>query len=325
MASLARLCANQSFVLACRASYLVTSIAMGKTVNVALIGLDTSHTIEFARRMVAPDCPADQRVCGLLPVACLRFASPFQSEDGLDQRQKLLESWGIRVTTSFAEAVAGSDALMLEINDPALHLEYFTACANLGKMIFLDKPLADNIANGRKIFDLARSRNVKVMSMSSLRLPRQLVSACAAMPRPQCVHAFGAYGRAPAGSSIVWYGVHTFEMLQRAMGRGALGVVARSDGVGVTVLVQYPDNRRGIVELSEGAHIYGGFLRDRERAIPFVADTNRTYVDLLDQVMKFFRTGEAPLELEDTLEVMAMLDAAQRSLDSKKEEPLQTG
>jgi predicted dehydrogenase len=297
---------------------------MSKIIKVALIGLDTSHTIEFARRMAAPDCPADQKVGGLRPVSCLRFPTPFQGEDGLNERQRELEGWGIKVTTRFDEAVEGSDALMLEINDPARHLEYFTACADLGKMIFLDKPLADNIANGRRIFELAKAKNVKVFSMSALRLPPPLVSACAQIPRPQFTHAFGAFGRAPAGSSIVWYGVHTFEMLERAMGRGAQCVFARGDGAGVTALVQYPENRGGVVELRDGAQVYGGCLRYREMAIPFISDMSRTYTDLLKQVVKFFQTGKAPVEPEDTLEVMAMLDAAQRSLDSKKEEAVRT-
>ena len=33
--------------------------------KVAIIGLDTSHSVELLRRMKAPDCPADQRVPGL--------------------------------------------------------------------------------------------------------------------------------------------------------------------------------------------------------------------------------------------------------------------
>jgi predicted dehydrogenase len=292
---------------------------MRTIVKVALIGLDTSHTIEFARRMAAPDCPADQRVGGLQPVSCLRFPTPFQGEGGLDDRQKVLEGWGIRVTTSLDEAVEGCDALMIEINDPARHLEYFTACASLGKMIFLDKPLADTIANGRRIFELAKARGVRVFSTSSLRLAPALGAACSQMPRPLFTHAYGPFGQAPAGSSLVWYGVHTFEMLERAMGPGAQSVLAKADGAGVTALVQYPENRRGVVELADGAWVYGGCLRDRQRAVPFVSDPSRIYSDLLEQVAQFFRTGVAPVEPEDTLEVMAMLDAAQRSLDSKKE------
>ncbi len=288
-------------------------------IRVALIGLDTSHTVEFARRMQASDCPPGQRVVGMRAVTCLRFATPFQNEDGLDQRQAMLEEWGVKVTTDFEEAVAGCDALMIEINDPALHLEYFARCATLDKPIFLDKPLADTLENGRQIAALARSHGVPVFSASSLRFVPQLREACAQMAAPRYAALFGPLGQAPSGSAVVWYGVHTFEMLQRAMGRGAQSVFTKRDAAGVTAIVNYDEGRRGVVELCDGASVYGGCLRDQRRAVPFVVDMERAYADLLIRVEEFFRTGRPAVEMEDTLEVMALQGAAQRALDSGRE------
>jgi len=287
--------------------------AMSEDLKVALIGLDTSHTVEFARRMQAPDCPPELRVPGLRAVTCLRFSTPFMDEAGLDERQGQLEAWGIRVTTDFEEAVADCHALMLEINDPAYHLEYFQKCAGLGKPLFLDKPLADTLENGRAIYDLARQQGTRVLSCSSLRFARKLEEACAALPQPRYVSTFGPLGIAPAGSSIVWYGVHAFEMLQRALGRGARKVFARRDRAGVVTLIEYEDGRRGVVELTEGAYVYGGNLRDAGNCVPFVVDSSTLYSDQLQVVHRFFRGEDPPLQLEDTLEVMALLDAAERS------------
>ncbi|MFA5058834.1 MAG: Gfo/Idh/MocA family oxidoreductase [Opitutaceae bacterium] len=118
---------------------------MSKDVNVAIIGLDTSHSVEFPRRMQAPDYDPAFKVPGLRAVSCLRFETPFQDKKGLDARQLQLEAWGIKVTERLNEAVADCDAIMLEINDPAHHLEYFKQIATLGKRVFIDKPLADNI------------------------------------------------------------------------------------------------------------------------------------------------------------------------------------
>lgn len=295
---------------------------MSGKIKVALIGLDTSHTIEFARRMQAPDCPADQKVPGLKAVSCLRFSTPFQSETGLNERQKQLEDWGVKVTLDFDEAVADCDALMIEINDPSYHLNYFTRCANLGKPIFLDKPMADTLANARKISDLINSKNLKVFSASSLRFVPQLKETCDKMPSPIFVTFYGPLGKAPAGSSIVWYGVHTFEMLERAMGRGAAGVFVKKDSAGITAVVKYPDNRRGIVELTYDAFVYGGCLRNKETAAPFSVDMTRAYSDLLFETAKFFKTGKTPVAIEDTLEIMGLLDAADRSNESGRDEPV---
>lgn len=289
---------------------------MSNDIKVALIGLDTSHAIEFARRMQAPDCPEDQKVEGMGAATCMRFGTPFESEEGLDKRQEQLESWGVHVTTDFDEAVKDCDAVMLEINDPSYHLEYFKRASELGKPIFLDKPLADNVKNGGEICRIAKEEAVRIFSASSLRFVPQLNEACDVMPAPCFVGTYGPLGQAASGSSVVWYGVHAFEMLERAMGRGAASVYSKRDGAGVVVIIEYPNARRGVVELTEKAWIYGGCLRNHKKSVPFVANTTWIYRDLLARVAEFFKGGDCPADLEDALEILGMLDAAERSVQS---------
>jgi len=283
-------------------------------ITVSIIGLDTSHSVEFARRMQAPDCPLDQKVAGMQVTSCLRFATPFLGEEGLNERQKQLEAWGILVTTDFDEAAAGCDAIMIEINDPAYHLEYFRKCAGLGKPVFLDKPLAGNLEDALEIRRMAEENNIRVLSCSSLRFVPQLTEACAALPRPQFASVYGCLGRAPAGSSIIWYGVHVFEMLQRATGPGAVSVTAFGDDVDVVSIVEYPDGRRGVVEMDETSGVYGGVLRGPESAVPFAADMSRIYSDQLEQIAGFFRGSGAPATLRDAVEIIAMMEATEQSL-----------
>ena len=294
---------------------------MTKEIKVGVIGLDTSHSVEFIKRMQAPDCPAEQRVTGLRATACLRFETPFQNKDGLDARQKQLEDWGVKVTEDFAVAVADCDAVMIEINDPARHLEYFRKCAVLVKPIYLDKPLADTLTNGKAIAELVAERGLKIMSCSSLRFVPGLVQACATVAAPTQATTFGPLGKAPAGSSIVWYGVHAFEMLERVMGRGAAEMTVVKDRSGVVAVIGYEDGRRGVVELTEGGWSYGGCIRNKAgAAASYVVDMSRAYTMQLAEVETFFRTGIAPLAIADTVEIMALLDAAQRAHDSGKPE-----
>ena len=295
---------------------------MSDELRLSIIGLDTSHAVEFAMRLQAPDCPMDQKVDGGRVVKCLRFATPFQDEAGLDQRQASMEAWGVKVTTDFREAVEDCDAIMICINDPSYHLEFFSKCAEIGKPIFLDKPLADTRENGIAICNLAKERQVRVMSSSSLRSAPGFTEACKAMPEPKTSSFYGPLGRAPVGSSIVWYGVHAFEMLQRSMGCGARRVSVHSDQVGITAIVEYDDCRHGIVELVENAYVYGGCLRSTQTSVSFSVDTNDLYVGQLSQIVPFLKGDDPPLSLDDTLEVMLMLDAAERSCRTgRAEEP----
>lgn len=295
---------------------------MPDPIRVAILGLDTSHAVEYPRRMQAPDCPEAQRVPGLRATACLRFPSPFQSEQGQDQRQAQLAAWGVRAAAGLDDLLRDADAVMVEINDPAQHLSWFQRIAAAGKPVFIDKPLADGIAAGAEIARLARQHGTRTSSASPLRSDAPLAAACAALPRPTQAHVYGPLGRAPAGSSVVWYGVHAVEMLQRAMGSGAVAVTARRDAGGAVAIVDYADRRRGTVELTEGAWIYGGTLRDAKTAQAFAVDSSGYYTAQLREVERFFRGGEPPATLDDALEVLAILDAADRSLASARTEPV---
>ena len=285
---------------------------MARDLRIGIIGLDSSHTIEFTRRFQAPDCPPDQRVAGVTVTRCMRFETPFQDRAGLDNRQQELEGWGVEVTEDFDTAVAGADAVMIEINDPNLHLEYVRRCAGLGVPLFLDKPLAQDLAAGLEIARIAAEHDLRVCSASSLRFAAGLQDACAALPAPRHVTTFGPINRAAAGSSIVWYGVHAVEMLVRAIGRGASMVSTHRWDEDAVLVVEYADGRTGVVELCVGGG-YGGVLRSGHDVVPYTVDHAGIYPALLNELVPFLAGGASPVPLEDAVEVIAILDAAERS------------
>ncbi|MBI2440024.1 MAG: Gfo/Idh/MocA family oxidoreductase [Lentisphaerae bacterium] len=291
-------------------------------INVAIIGLDTSHSIEYPRRMQSADCPSDQRVEGLRATTCLRFETPFQNKEGLDARQAQLESWGVRVTTKFEEAVAGCDAIMLEINDGAYHLEYFRKVAALGKGVFLDKPLANSLADGRAILQVMRQNNTRVWSGSSLPLCPEVDGTRARFTEITRAQVFGALGQAPAGDSLVWYGVHTFEMLQRIMGPGARSLRAMETEGSIVAVVDYGGGREGVVETIRGQWLYGGrvhgLIAKELQVVPFVCNATYSYRDILRQIKAFFEGAGAPVDMRATFEGLAMMTAARESIETGK-------
>lgn len=283
--------------------------------NIAIIGLDTSHSVEFPRRMQDPECKPELRVAGMQAVSCLRFPTPFTNDQVLDDRQAQLERWGVKVTTDFDEAVADCDAIMLEINDPTCHVDYFRRCVDLGKPIFIDKPLADTYAQGQVILDLAARHQAQVISASPLRFSHNMEDACQIIRQPAQAYCYGPLGIPPAGDGIIWYGVHCFEMLQRMMGSGAQKIDARRDGSGVVAIVTYADGRRGIAELTVGKYAYGGTLRSDEQIVSFVIDGGLFYTEELRVIKDFFLSGQASFSLADSLEVLDLIDSAVRSVN----------
>lgn len=291
-------------------------------IKIAIIGLDTSHSIQFPQRMQAPDCPKDQRVPGLRAITCLRFETPFQQKDGLDIRQQQLEAWGVNVTTDFDESIDGCDAIMLEINDGGYHFEYFKKVAGMGKPVFLDKPLATTLADGRAIVRLAKKHKTRVWSGSSIPFCHDILRLTSQISDVSIGHTFGALGKAPAGDSLVWYGVHTFEMLQRIMGPNPKSVQAIETKNGIVSVIEYDNDRQGIVETISGCYAYGGrihgTIKGQHKVIPFICDTQYCYRDILRIIKAFFNGAPAPVDLATTFEGLAMMAAARKSIETGK-------
>ena len=284
--------------------------------KLAVIGLDTSHSTVFTELMQDKE---KKIVDKLQVISCMRFPTPFHSEPDQDKRQELLEGLGVKVTRSFEEAVSGVDGIMIEINDPAPHLEYFEKCADLGLPIFLDKPMADNIENGIKIYNIAKAKNIPVWSSSSLRFTPEIIDCAAKVQNPSLVSVFGPMGKAASGSSLIWYGVHAFEMLMTLMGSGAEYVYAREDERGIVSIVDYEGERRGVVECNTGLSQYGGRAQNSELADNYIT-AGSPYPGLIKALEDFFIKNVIPVAFEETLEIQAMMDAAKKSLESGKKE-----
>lgn len=282
--------------------------------KIGIIGLDTSHTVAFTK-LLQGDVPPEQRIAGMRVVNALRFPSPFQTEEGQNERQGQLEAMGVTMKSTVAELAEGMDALFLEINDPALHLEFIEQVAGLGLPIFLDKPLAANLAEGRKIAAIAEAKGTKIWSASSLRFIRKLAAAQQEVTAaPAFCNVFGALGKAAAGSDIVWYGVHVTEMLVAAMGRGAASVTAREDANGVVAIVNYPGDRRAVAEFNRGCYTYGGRIQAGNTLAYFDSRGDVLYYNLLLKIKEFIDTGAVPVPMAETLEIQAIMDAIETSL-----------
>ena len=291
-------------------------------IRVAMIGLDTSHTVEFVKRMVGAHPSKAQCIHRLTPVACCRFETRFQSVAGLDARTAVLDQLGVPVTESIDVALKDADAIMLEVNDPALHAEYFRVVAGLGKPVFLDKPIAQNMDAANEIFAVAKRRKTRFFSSSALRFAMELCKVKAAMAGAlERLHLWGPLGTAAAGSSVVWYGVHTVEMLQAIMGHGAHEVLAVPHNRGFLFHVLYRDGRRAVLEMNKGVWRYGGVLHHADNAgetFFAVNSGDAFYGELLKVVECFFAGKTDGVSLDDMKESMRILDALDRAVITGK-------
>lgn len=288
--------------------------------NLAVIGLDSSHSVVFTELIQDEN---KKLIDDIKVISCLRMPTPFQSEEGLDKRQLRMEELEVKVTCDFDEALKNADGVMLEINDSSLHLEYFRRIADLSIPVFIDKPLADNVENAVKIHKIAEEKNLSVWSASSMRFSPEIIACKSKIPSPSMVNVYGTLHEALAGSSLVWYGVHTFEMLVTLMGCGAASVQAHKMKRGIVSIVDYEDGRIGVVECNRDIRRYGGYSQNRESISTFIAEGSPDPY-LIMTLRKFFLEGIVPVPLTETIEVQALIEASEKSIVSGKLEKKST-
>jgi hypothetical protein len=116
---------------------------------------------------------------------------------------------------------------------------------------------------------------------------------------------------------LSWYAIHPIEMLFTLMGPGCEEVIRVTGGdfsSGTDEVVgKWKDGRIGSARILRPDGGYGAVVFRPKQILQSPPHAAVSYVPLVKEILQFFRTGEPPVPNEETLEIFAFLDAAQRS------------
>jgi predicted dehydrogenase len=295
------------FVLAGQAhAYAVEPIRVG------IIGLDTSHCIEFTR--IFNDASDPEHVPGVRVVAAFKGGSPDidASRNRIDGfTAELRDKWKIKIVDSIPTLCTMVDAVLLESLDGRAHLEQVRPVLAAGKPVFIDKPLADSYRDAREIARLAKQAGVPWFSSSSLRFWEE-TQRLKSSPETGGIVGCEVYGPCPIQPQqpdLMWYGIHAVEALYTIMGPGC-ETVTRVNTDGTDVLVgKWSDGRIGVMRgIRKGPHDYGITLFGA-KAVLRSGSQRESYRPLLAEIAKFFRTRMPPVNQDETLEIIAFMEA----------------
>lgn len=288
---------------------------MADELRIGIIGFDTSHVPAFTRLLNDPDDPfhvPGGRVVVGYPSYSRDLESSYSRVEGFIK--DVTEPYGVRVVDSPEEVVTEVDAVLLESVDGRRHLAEARPVIEAGKPMYIDKPLAASYSDAAEIARLARRRGCPLFSSSSLRFDAN-IAALRADPDLGTVVACDAFSPAtldPTNPGLFWYGVHGVEILYTFMGTGCEAVTAHASDAFDVVVARWPEGRLATMRGIRGsARDYGATVYTDTR----VAQTTYNkaipmYAQLLKEVMNFFRGGPPPVALEETLEIMAFMEAA---------------
>lgn len=294
-------------------SALLAASLAAADLRLGYIGTDTSHVIAFTRVLNDPSNP--DHVPGARVVAAFKggsddVESSYKRVDGY--AKELAEKWNIEIVPAISALCGKVDAILLESVDGRKHLPQAREAAKCGKPMFIDKPLAASLEDAREIARVLKQVNVPWFSTSSLRYGEVATT----MKFPDMTGAV-VWGPGPTEEhhalSLSWYGIHAVEMLYALLGAGAdeVSMVSTADADEVTA--RWKSGRIGTVRTLRPYSEFGGVVFRAKEVVPSGPKTKSSYVPMLREIVKFFQTGQPPVPNEETLEIFAFMDAAERS------------
>jgi hypothetical protein len=281
--------------------------------RVGIIGLDTSHSIEFAKMLNAQD--ASTELGGYRVV----MAYPQGSRDIEESVKRIapyteeIKKYGVAIASSLDQLIKAVDVVLLETNDGRLHLEQALPVIKAKKTLFIDKPMTASLRDAIQIFDAAERNKVPVFSSSSLRYMKnvQLVVS-GEMGKVIGAETFSPAYLEPTHPDLFWYGIHGVETLYTVMGTGCTQVTRFHTPDTDLVVGTWQDGRIGTFRgVRSGKMDYGGtaYCEKGNQALgPFEG-----YMPLLKEIVRFFETGKPPVSAAETLELLAFMEAADES------------
>jgi predicted dehydrogenase len=281
--------------------------------RIGIIGLDTSHSVEFTKELNA-DNPSSEyngyKVVAAYPKGSADIESSTKRIPGYIEQVKKM---GVEIVDSIPSLLEKVDVILLETNDGRPHLEQVLPVLKAGKRVFIDKPVAASLPDTIAIFEAAKHFKVPVFSSSSLRF----MDSAQAIANGKIGFVLGADTYSPATiekthPDFFWYGIHGVEILYTVMSTGCKSVSrVHTEGTDIAVGL-WDDGRIGTFRGTRtGKHTYGGtaYGENGDAVLgPFGG-----YKPLLTEIIKFFDTGISPVKPEDTLEIYAFMEAADES------------
>lgn len=285
-----------------------------KPLKAGIIGLDTSHVPAFTKLFNNPK--ADGDLAGITVTAAYPGGTDMPaSANRIANFTEQVRAMGVQIVDTIPALTAQVDVILLESVDGRIHLKEAREAFKAGKPVFIDKPLAGNLPESIAIAELAKRHSVACFTSSSSRFGADLRELMGSEEIGDILSAttWGPCSYQTGTPDLFFYAIHGVESLFTLMGPGCATVQRTKTATNDQTVGTWNDGRvgtyHGIVKgKSEfGALVYGS------KSVKAGGKTI-SYEALCRAIGRFFRTGTPPVTLDESLEIMAFMEAADESI-----------
>jgi predicted dehydrogenase len=203
------------------------------------------------------------------------------------------------------------DGVLICHGEGAQHRAAASPAIAAGLPTFVDKPFTATVADALALRELAARHDTPVFCTSALRYADGVVALRERLPdligEPLTAHSIGT-------GDYDSYAVHSLEILYGLWG-GGITAVQSLGGEGHDIIrLVYGDGRQALWQICRRAGwyfqvgVYGS--RGAEQVLVPQAARYRLFRAAAERMAVFFQTGQAPVPLAETLEIVRVLAAA---------------
>jgi predicted dehydrogenase len=227
------------------------------------------------------------------------------------------EQWcrerNIRPVRSVEELLNAVDAVMLiAADDSEFHRILCPDILAGGKPVYVDKTFAPDLKSAKEFFAIAERHGTPVFSSSAQRYCQDLIDYLRERKEPtRFMSTVGPH-------SLANYAVHQLEPIVAVMGTGVKRIKAFSAGSAVTQLIlDYGGGRlASFTQTPQPWAEFNFMVSDGETGRRLRSDDGNFYPNLMKVILDFFVHGIVPVRGEETLEIIAIIEAAKKAREN---------
>ncbi len=236
---------------------------------------------------------------GSLEVTCA-YAMMERMEGTISSKEWSLKH-GIPVLQTIDEVILKSDCIMvLSPSNPEMHEELSQLALKSGKPVYIDKAFAQDLQSAKRMFSLANNSGTSCCSSSAL----AFVSAYEEIDKAR-LQTLSSKG----GGSFEVYAIHQFEPIVALMGSKPVKIMSVGDKLFNSFIIEFDDGRIAKMEQFGAApfYMYAGYTDGTSISVKAEQDIFKGFIL---KVIEYFKTGTLVATEQQTLAVIALIDAA---------------
>lgn len=286
--------------------------------RLGILDFDTSHATAFTQRLNHVGADRDQFVEGArIVVGCP--GESVLSPERIAGFTAEMRKYDVPLVDRPEDMIGRVDAMLIEAVDGTVHLARARPFLERGIPCFVDKPFTCSAADAKALIELAARHKTFVFSSSSLRYAPEVVAYAADAGKGKllgcAVHGPASLSPIPArNAGLYHYGIHCVEILYTLMGPGCRRVTNVSESGVDAVTGHWADGRVATVRGIRAGRADYGFVGFAEKSVQsVVVGTRFIYRELLKKIVEAFEKKTPAVPPAETLEIMAFIEAANKS------------